>query len=168
MPPSRRSIGCWRAQPGDPSLRSQRAFVLLNLGRNEEALTAAEHALAVQPTGVWPQLLRATALRFLGRRATRLAAAEQVAASAPHDPAVRLELARCQLAARKRKQAEQTAMAVVADLPTSVAGWIEVGQTRASDATTLQQRTHSSAPWRSIRRLRPPSTGSVPRYQTDG
>ena len=39
-------------------------------------------------------------------------------------------LARCQLVARRRKDAEQTAAAVVADDPTSVAAWIVVGDTR--------------------------------------
>ena len=108
----------------------QRAYVLLNLARAGEALDghrprpcrAADGGVAAPAPRHGAALPRTPQGRARRRRERR--------SRAPLDLGVRLELARCQLVARKRKDAVQTAAAIVADHPASVAAWIVVGETR--------------------------------------
>ena len=66
------------AAPSDPAPAAGLAGFLLDLGRDEEALGAAEHALSIEPNFILARRMRLEALRRLGRGQEEAAAARDL------------------------------------------------------------------------------------------
>ncbi|BCJ46603.1 hypothetical protein GCM10010168_38740 [Actinoplanes ianthinogenes] len=107
-------------RPGDPELLTLLASVLRLAGRHDDALAAADAAIAAGPAGAGAHAERAENLIVLTRTEEAVAAASEAARLRPGEPEMHRVLARAHAAARDFARARLAARTAVAFDPRSV------------------------------------------------
>ena len=106
-----------RAAPEDVQALCGMSRCLGKLGRPADGLRLAERAAALSPAHDWPQRLRSAHLLLLDRPRQALEAAGRARALDPTGFASLLSLFEAQVALRRRRQAAETAQAMVGEHP---------------------------------------------------
>lgn len=140
--------------PGDPALLDALSAVLLNAGRNDEGLAAADAAIAARPEGERGHRLRALHLSLLGRHEEAVQAGYHCVMLLPDEPAAHTCYARTLQAARRTHDALRVAEEVVRLAPNEAGSHLLLADI-ASDLSNPTSRARARAAYQETLRLDP-------------